>query len=238
VCQARQCQARCGPGNCAGCCTGGNACAVGFTTGACGSGGAACVNCGAVASTCDTLVLPRVCANQQNVCPAAYPNCAAGVTTAVTPSLQGLCDDVNDLDSIRAACAGGPDTGTCVAAFQVLAAANPACAACMAPFDVAFGQLTGLYTCAAPSVSNSCNHATGCATECQDTSCVACPAGSEAQCRNQVNAVGGACRAFVNQTACVTPAVQPGGLCSPSTYAFNFGAWLRAVGDHFCGNGP
>ena len=238
VCQGRVCRARCSAANCGGCCTPGNACALGFTNGACGSGGATCVNCANAGSTCDTLVVPRVCANQQNKCPAAYGACAAAVTTPITPSLQGLCDDVGDLDALAVACSGGPDTGTCIAAFQVLAAANPACSTCLAPFDEPFNQLRGIYRCTAPFVTNACNHATGCAVDCQDTSCNQCPPGSVDQCRNQVNGNGGQCRTFVNQTACIGGAVGPGALCSPVTYGGNFGNWLRAVGDHYCGNGP
>jgi hypothetical protein len=237
TCQGRVCKDKCGPANCAGCCTPGNACAIGFTNGSCGSGGVTCTNCAAAGSTCDTLVTPRVCANQQSTCPAPYAACPAGVATPVTPSLQDLCDDNVDLDAIRAACAGGPNTGTCVAAFQVLAATNAACAACLTPFDEPFQQLRGIYRCAAPFVSAACNRNTGCAVDCQDTSCNQCAAGSMTQCRNQVNNGAGQCNPFVQQTTCVLPEVGPGDLCSPGTYN-NFGGWLRAVGDHYCGNGP
>ena len=235
ACQAKACRAKCGPANCAGCCGAGNVCGVGFSNAACGSGGAACTNCTAAASTCNTLALPRLCANQAGLCPAAYGACGAGVTTAVQPSLQGVCDDVVDLDAIQAACAMGPDVGTCIAAFQVLAATNPACSACIAPFNEPFNQGTGVYRCAAPFVSAACNHSTGCATDCQDVSCTQCPAGNEDQCRTTV--VAGQCNVFSAQAACVAPALGPGALCNPATYA-SFGGWLRAVGDHFCGNGP
>jgi hypothetical protein len=238
VCQARQCQAKCGPANCVGCCTAGNACAVGFTNGACGSAGAACSNCTAAGSTCNTLAVPRVCANQANQCPAAYANCAAGISTGVIASAQGVCDDVIDLDSLQIACAGGPDTGTCQAAFAVLQAENAGCAACLTPFREPFAQLSGIYRCVAPFVSNACNRTTGCAIDCQDKSCTACPAGTEDQCRTQVNGGGGQCNALVNQTACVAAALRPGSLCSPASYGGSYGGWLRAVGDHFCGNGP
>ncbi len=237
TCNNRTCTTKCGPANCAGCCTPGNACAIGFTNGSCGSGGVACTNCGALGSTCDTLVTPRVCANQQMTCPAPYPSCPAGTATPVTAALQGVCDDAVDLDAIRAACAGGPTTGSCIAAFQVLNATNAACAACLTPFDVPFNQLDGIYLCAAPSVSTSCRQATGCAVDCADTSCSQCAAGSETQCRNQVDNGGGQCRTYVQQTACVLPQLGPGSLCSPGSYN-NFGGWLRAVGDHYCGNGP
>lgn len=238
VCQGRVCRAKCSPANCAGCCTPGNACAVGFTNSACGSGGDTCKNCTLAASTCDTLALPRVCANQANLCPKPYANCPAGTTTGITPSLQNLCDNVVDLDSIAAACAGGADVGTCVAAFQVLAATNPACAACLKPFDEPFSHLSGVYRCAAPFVNAACNRSTGCVTDCQGSSCSQCPAASEEQCRTQVDGAGGQCNPFVQQTGCVGPAVAFGSLCSPATYGGNFGGWIRAVGAHFCGNGP
>jgi hypothetical protein len=238
VCQGRVCRDRCGPANCAaGCCTAGNACTLGFANGACGSGGGACVNCTAAGSTCNTLVDPRVCNNQQNTCPAPYGACPAGVTTAITPSLQNICSDI-DLDALQAACAGGPDSASCTAAFAVLAATNAACEACLVPFDVQFTQLSGIYKCVAPFVTAACNRSTGCAIDCGNTSCTQCPPASEDQCRNQVNNNGGQCNGFVQQTACIAPAVGPGDLCSPATYGGSFGGWLRAVGDHFCGNGP
>ena len=84
----------------------------------------------------------------------------------------------------------------------------------------------------------ACNRSTGCATDCQDTSCTQCPAGTADQCRSAVNAGGGQCNTFVQQTACVAGVLGVGQLCSPATYGGNFGSWLRAVGDHFCGNGP
>ena len=233
VCVGRQCRERCGPANCVGCCNG-NSCVPGFANNACGSGGAACTNCTQAGSTCNGLVDPRVCNNQQNTCPAPYAACPAGVTTPVTPSLQNQCTD-GDLDAVQAACAGGPNTATCAAAFQVLAATNAACATCVTPFRQPFQQLSGIYLCVAPFVSGPCNRATGCAVDCADTSCEQCPAATETQCRTQVN--GGQCSQFVQQTACVTPALAAGQLCSPATYG-SFGAWLRAVGDHFCGNGP
>lgn len=238
VCQARQCQAKCGPANCVGCCTTGNACSVGFTNTACGSAGAACSNCTAAGSTCNTLSVPRVCANQANQCPAPYAACPAGVTTGVTAPFQGVCDDAIDLDSLQVACAGGPETGTCQAAFAVLQAENEACSACLTPFRVPFAQRLGIYRCVAPFVSNACNRSTGCAIDCQDTSCTNCPAATADQCRTEVNGGGGQCNAFFAPTVCDLPALGGGSLCSPLTYGGNFGGWFRAVGDHFCGNGP
>jgi hypothetical protein len=238
TCQAGACRApACGPANCAGCCTAAGDCALGFTSRACGSAGAACFDCVAGGSTCNTLGLPRVCANQGGTCPSAYPGCAPAVTTAVRPARQGLCNDVADLDAIQAACATGAETGSCLAAFAVLSATNAACGRCLSPFRVPFAQGTGLARCAAPFVDSTCNHATGCATDCADTSCNACPVGNVAQCKLSVSANGGQCSSFAQRPGCLLPTLVPGALCSPVTYP-NFGGWLRAVGDHFCGNGP
>jgi hypothetical protein len=237
VCQGAQCRDRCGPANCAGCCQGAVQCQLGFANNACGSNGAACANCNAQGSTCNTLVSPRVCDNQQNVCPAAYNACPGGTTTPITPSLQNVCPGA-DLDALAAACAAGPDTVPCIAAFQVLQATNAACATCLVPFNEPFTQLTGLYRCAAPFVTAACNRSTGCASDCADTSCAQCVPANRDQCKDQVNGNGGQCLPFVQQTACVAPALLPGQLCSPATYGAQFGNWLRAVGDHFCGDGP
>jgi hypothetical protein len=236
-CQGRVCVDKCGPSNCAGCCTGGNLCALGFANGACGQGGVACTNCTAVGSTCNALVSPRVCSNQQTTCPAPYTSCPAGVTTPVTPALQGHCSDL-DLDALQSACATGPNSASCLAAFAVLATTDAACASCLTPFNVPFPALTGIYRCVAPSVSTACRRSIGCATDCVDTSCEQCSDATEAQCRNQVSGQGGQCLTYVQQTTCVGPQLGPGSLCSPATYGGYFGGWLRAVGDRYCGNGP
>jgi hypothetical protein len=157
----------------------------------------------------------------------------------VTAQLQGVCPDA-DLSSMQAACAGGPDTPQCVAAFQVLVAINPACAGCLQPFNEPFNQLGGIYRCVAPFVNGGCNRNTGCASDCQRDSCDQCPPASEDQCRS--NAVTNHCGGFFQQTAaCVSQAIgpgQPARFCNPVVYFGGFGAWLRAVGDRFCGNGP
>lgn len=236
VCVGQACVIKCGPGNCAGCCQG-NSCAPGITKSICGSDGATCANCNGTGSVCDTSATPRVC-TATNSCPAVYGGCAAGVTTVPPPTLQGLCDDAIDLDAIRDACAGGADTTACEDAFAVLATTNPNCATCLQPFDVPFTYGYGLWRCVSPQVNNACNHQTGCATQCATTSCDNCPSSSEATCVNTVNGTGGACRTFAVQSlACAAPRLAPGQLCSPASYA-NFGGWLRAVGDHFCGDGP
>jgi hypothetical protein len=208
----------------------------GFGNEACGSTGAACSNCTTQAATCNALASPRVCSNAGGKCPAAYGACPAGTQTPVPAQLTKVCSTA-DLDAVGAACTGGPDTGTCRSAFLVLATTNPSCSTCLRPFDVPFAQLSGLYRCASAFVDAACNQATGCAINCQDASCNQCLPAFDAQCRDRVNDTGGQCKPFVQATGCTAAPLGPGQLCSSATYA-SFGEWLRAVGDHFCGDGP
>jgi hypothetical protein len=233
TCRGRQCVDKCGPANCAGCCLPNNTCdPLGINNNACGQGGAACVNCNVSGSFCNGLVMPRRCNNQQSTCPASYGACPVGTTMPITPQLQNLCDDAS-LETLTLACAAGPKTPTCVAAFAALPAA---CQMCLQPFNFPFEQRTGLYACAASAVNNNCRRAMGCAADCVETSCEQCLPTSQNQCFALVNGNGGQCGPFSNAANCASAALA-GGLCSQFSYA-NFGAWLRGVGDQFCGNGP
>ncbi len=234
ICQNRQCRDKCGPANCSGCCQANNTCATGIANNACGSGGIACSNCNVGNSFCNGLVVPRRCNNQQNTCPAPYPQCPGGTTTPQTPALQSVCTDA-DLDLIATACALGPDTGTCAA---TVAAAPAGCQTCLKPFNKPFEDNAGLYACAASFVDANCRRATGCELDCSNTSCTQCLPSSTDQCQALVNSNGGQCRTFFQAAnQCTTNALQAGQLCSQFSYA-NYGQWLRGVGDHFCGNGP
>lgn len=233
VCQGRQCITQCGPSNCAGCCRANNTCdPLGNSNNACGQGGAACANCTASGSFCNGLVTPRRCNDNQTTCPAPYATCPAGVTMPVITQLQNVCSDAN-LDTLTAACADGPTAPACVTAVNALPAA---CRTCLAPFNHPFSQRTGLYACAASSVTSQCRRALGCASDCAETSCEQCSSTSENQCYTLVNGIGGQCSAFAATTTCASSALA-GGVCSQFAYP-NFGAWFRGVGDQFCGNGP
>lgn len=241
VCQGQQCRDRCGPLNCAGgCCLPSNACTLGVANSACGSNGAACANCTANNSVCDTAANPRACTNAGS-CPSPYNQCPGGTTMPITPQTQGLCPDV-DLSALQGACGAGPDTPSCQTALQTLAAINPACATCIRPFAEPFNQLNGIYRCVAPFVNNTCRGNMGCAADCQRDSCDQCPPAAEDQCRTDV--IQGQCGGFFGPTAgCVGAAIgpgQPGRFCNPTIYPIlnAYGAWLRAVGDRYCGNGP
>jgi hypothetical protein len=207
---------------------------TGTQNNACGAGGAACANCAATGSFCNGLVEPRRCNNQQSTCPAPVGECPGGTTTAVTPLLQGRCTDA-ELDAIGLACAAGAESAACAAA---IAAATPTCGTCLAPFNHPFEEHTGLYACIAPSLTNACRRATGCATYCETTSCSSCSAATEDQCYVLVDGVSGQCRReAVSAATCANPWLAAGQPCSPSLYP-GYGAWLRANGDRFCGNGP
>lgn len=235
ICQNRACVDKCGPANCpTGCCTTANACALGFENSQCGAGGAACANCTLVpGSFCNGLVDPRRCNNQQNTCPAPYLVCPPGTTTPVTATLQNLCSEA-DLDKLAAACANAPTDAGCVTAMGEVA---NACRTCVAPFNVPFETMTGLHRCAAPSVDAGCRVAMACVVDCLDDSCDTCEAGKRSQCRDLVDNPGRACNAYAVAASCANDALEVGKLCSQFSYP-QFGQWLRAVGDHFCGNGP
>ncbi len=234
-CQGNQCvSASCGPANCAGCCQANGVCdPLGINNNSCGQGGAACSNCTLSGSFCNGLVSPRRCNNQQTTCPASYTQCAPGVSMPVIAQQQKLCTDAQ-LGTLTAPCAGGPDTAACVAAVAALPAA---CRTCLAPFNFPFDQRIGLWACAASSVTGQCRRALGCAADCTQKSCTNCASTSEDQCYALVsNPPFGQCAGFTAAATCASVALA-GGLCSQFSYA-NYGAWLRGVGDQFCGNGP
>ena len=233
ICQGRQCVTKCGPANCAGCCRANNSCALGNDVSACGEGGVACADCDATSSFCNGLVVPRVCSDQQTKCPASYNTCPNGTSTPITPQLQNVCSDAN-LNTLTLGCAAGPNTLTCIGAVAALPAA---CRTCLAPFNHPFEERHGLYACAASSVDSQCRGSMGCASDCAETSCEQCSALSEATCYALVTGPGGRCRSFTNTANTCANTALATGLCSQFSYA-SFGAWLRAVGDQFCGNGP
>jgi hypothetical protein len=232
VCQGHQCKAQCGPSNCAGCCRSATECAIGTANDECGSGGASCANCVATATFCNGLVTPRRCNDQQSTCPAPYPSCPSGTATPVKTAFQNVCTD-SALAAIGTACSIGPSSQACL---DALAAAGGSCSSCLGAFLVPFEDRSGLWACAAASVDATCRRATGCAADCADTSCRQCSSASEDQCVALVN--GGQCSTFFDgATTCTARALAAGQPCSPISYP-DYGQWLRAVGDHFCGNGP
>lgn len=225
-------QPTCTPQNCpSGCCQAGT-CFAGFTNNRCGSNGNNCVDCTAQNSVCNTSVNPRVCNNQQSTCPAPYPSCPLNVTTPVLPVTKNACT-AQDLQDAQSACSGGAGTFACDSFFATITQIKPACAKCLAPFNYSFFEGTGIYNCVAPFVTSICNRNTGCATNCQDTSCSQCPSNSIDQCRTSVRQ-GGQCQSYFVNTQCVLQGLQSvqGSFCQPQG---NFGNWLQTVGGRYCG---
>jgi hypothetical protein len=241
VCSMGTCQPPvppCDPMICpTGCCDAKIGCALGTTSDRCGSGGTACVNCTAMGSTCDTAVKPFVCENQQMTCPAPYTMCPGSVITPA-PNVQHVCTDA-DLMGAHNSCADGQGSTACdqFFAFELMGAMAP-CGKCLAPFNASFSQATGIFACAAPFLSGACNHSTGCAEDCLQSSCVNCPSQQAVQsCEAEVGK--GQCSSFFGAAAnCAIPALAPGGpaeFCSPVPYNGDYADWLLAVATHYCG---
>ncbi len=235
VCASGVCIEPCTPDTCAGCCNG-NACEAGFLNGSCGSNGSACNDCSNANATCDVDALPRACVDTTD-CPAAYGACPAAVTTPV-PQPRDACT-VQLLANAAAACSQGPNTTGCKNFFTQLAnnAGNAACGECLAPFRFTFNSQRGVVNCLSPFVGAACNHATGCAFDCEDQSCQACAPSTAAACRQNVRQ--DQCGGYFEGSACLLPAiVGAGSFCSPIRYNNAYGEWLRGVGAHFCDANP
>lgn len=223
----------CNATNCPGCCDAVATCHAGFLNDRCGSDGRACADCTAGGSTCDLTARPRVCGSEQTTCPAPYPSCPDGVTTAPVAQ-QKLCP-VSDLQDARAACASGAHSPSCQAFFQFEQQTNAACATCLAPFDFTFNETRALFLCVAPFVNATCDHETGCAVDCSAKSCDQCDPTTKAQCQNSVRQ--NQCRDYYQQSVCTVAAFAgAGAFCNPANYGANFGAWLEGVGGHYCGD--
>jgi hypothetical protein len=228
----KTCQTPCNPATCSGCCQG-NVCQAGFVNARCGSNGNACTDCTAAGQSCDVNAAPRVCTGA-GTCPSTYAACPAGVTTQV-PAPVTACPAIS-LQDARVACAAGPNSAACTNYFQFLNLTNPACGVCLSTFrfDYAASDGRGIYACASPFLDAACNRATGCSTDCENTSCTQCTSASaNAQCRTTVRA--GQCQSFNLGASCSTSAlVGAAAFCNPATYGGNFGAWLEGVGGSYC----
>jgi hypothetical protein len=152
------------------------------------------------------------------------------VTTPVR-SVQHVCS-ANELQQARAAC-NQPGSSGCQSFFAFEQSTNPSCAACLAPFNVPWSEVTGILECAAPFVDATCNHLTGCFTDCEDQSCAQCPASGASQCRSDVQS--NQCSSEAGDLTCAYDALfGPASFCDPQSYP-SYGGWLQGVGGHFCG---
>ncbi len=221
---------KCTPQNCSGCCDANGDCQLGFAANTCGSTGNACVNCASQGATCAVNTTPRVCSNQ-TTCPSPYGGCKGATTTP--PKVQDVCS-VSDLDNAQAACGGGADSAPCNEFFQQIAVIKPKCGSCLEPYHEPLADWRGVHVCVAPFVSSTCNGQTGCYEDCTTASCDTCSAGQKNQCESQVRS--SQCSSYLTTSfSCVLPALLgQGSFCNPLIYS-GYGEWLRAVGDHYCG---
>jgi hypothetical protein len=202
-----------------------NNCHAGTTNTDCGSGGATCVNCTSLGETCDDDTFPVAC---DMTCPEPFPTCPPGTTEPAPEIAPGACHSF-DLSDAAAACVAGAQTVDCQDFFDAEFETNPNCANCLSQFDVDFVDLTGIYLCAEPLVSASCNTSTGCATDCISVACGMC---EETTCESSV--ITGECSSFVDAgNACVAATSAANALCGQASYP-NFGAWLQGVGTQYC----
>ena len=230
-CNAGTCVSPCNAQTCVGCCQAGT-CYAGFLDSRCGSSGAVCADCTQQQTTCDTLATPRVCKTQQTTCPAPYASCPSTVSTPVLSVNKGSCLST-DLQDAKAACTAGFNSAACQLFFQTEPNINAACAKCLAPFEYPLQSGTGLFNCVSPYVSTSCNHDTGCITDCESQSCDQCPQNAVQQCMTQV--AQGQCSTYIQGAQCIGTALfGSGSFCNPQQYQGNYGSWLAAVGAHYC----
>jgi hypothetical protein len=140
----------------------------------------------------------------------------------------GACHSF-DLTDAATACVAGAQTVDCQNFFSAEFGVNANCANCLTQFDVDFVDLTGIYLCAEPIVSASCDTFTGCASDCLNVACAAC---EETTCDS--TAIAGECSSFVDSgNACIAASPAANALCAQSSYP-NFGAWLAGVGAKYC----
>lgn len=232
-CVNRTCQSKCGPENCNGCCNAAGNCVSGISSGACGQFGETCDNCASRGTFCNGLVQPRMCNDAQKECPAPYPSCPVGVTTAPVKTGQNVCSDF-DLQDIAASCTGDPDDFFCQ---LIIGEKSFACQDCIGRFNYPFAKRTGLYACAAsdPAIDPQCPGHMGCLTDCDETSCQFCGSPTtELSCIALVNGGKQQCSDFADKASCANPFLRPGELCSQFSYP-NYSSWLYEVGSHFCG---
>jgi hypothetical protein len=89
--------------------------------------------------------------------------------------------------------------------------------------------------CTGPYLTGSCATDGACFEACEAASCGQCPAGSAASsCQTTVETTN--CATWYSPLSCATQGLPASGeFCDPSAYA-TFGAWLQAVGGHYCAN--
>jgi len=181
-----------------------------------------------MALTCDTNVFPVVC---DQTCPSPYPGCAPGTTEAAPqPAPPNSCK-ASDLSDAATACAGGAESTNCTNFLNAEFSVNANCANCLEQFDYELATRTGIYLCAQPFVGPACDVSLGCAQDCESQGCGQC-SGDINTC-DQAARTGECSQYFTASETCLANNAAAKALCGAANYA-NFGAWLQAVGAHYC----
>jgi hypothetical protein len=215
----------CGPDNCAGCCDATGICRPGSASNNCGQFGKLCDNCTAKGQTC----AGQVCGTGSN-CPAAYGGCAPNLVTP--PAFSSKSCNQAQLSDVAAACQGQGNPN-CGDAFQSLLGSDPGCYDCL----IQFGTDLAYVRCLAAFLTQNCNHALTCASQCSQTACGNCPSEQQQEnCSDTVFGQGGMCRSYINGYFCAQAALNgPAAFCEFQND--DVGLWLWNVGNYYCGGG-
>ena len=234
----------CSPYNCAGCCSKSGTCEPGFVTAACGHGGTLCENCANTGGYCQSGSCTSGGAGGSGGswydggvggaggssanCPANYPGCSPSASVPQPTKTLNACSAV-DLKNGSVSCSGDPTPPSCGLWYQQLKGTNPGCYTCLLPFTgpMAFGS------CLAPFLTAGCNHDLACSLDCQQVACAQCDDATKQACQDGV--WSGTCAGYTQGLWCAQTALQgQGAFCQPTG---DYGAWIYAVGNHYCGTG-
>jgi len=173
-----------------------------------------------VSGACDALV----------GCPVAYSGCPLYLGSGTPLTALNVCSP-NELLKLRTACAGASTPPGCSQAIVTLSQNNPACGSCIDQFT----DQGALVLCLAPYLTQPCIHALSCSLDCMSAACVQCSGAEATQCQNDVFKGGETCSSYQEGLTCYESAIA--GQASFCAFDGDYGAWIGAVGNHYCGTG-
>ncbi len=218
----------CGPGVCKGCCDTAGRCVPGTENAACGLYGQSCIDCASKKQACDTATF--TCKVAAAGCRSTYGGCDDGLQTPQPVTSLTACSQAN-LGAIQEACASN-SSGTCEAVIAKLEQTSPICVKCISQL---LGR-NGRTACAAPFLTQTCNHELSCLNECLAMSCDGCPSQVKDACVSDAYQKADACGQFVRGIKCSDQAsTGQAAMCTPG---IDQGKFLYAAGTYYCGSGP
>ncbi len=147
---------------------------------------------------------------------------------------------MTDLANVQEACNAGAESTSCTSFFAFEKTADPSCYSCLQNFNIDYNvDPAGIFKCLAPFVGSQCNQETGCADDCAEKSCAACPMAALTSCEDTVlggilnGGPSGQCSGYLSDLTCVFNGLQgTGSFCEPFA---GYGDWLLSVGTYYCG---